>query len=144
MRGYDFSPMFRSVVGFDRLNRMLETALEAEEGGYPPYNIERTAEDSYRITMAVAGFTPDDVEVVSKENTLTISGKAKPEDEKVAKNYLYRGIASRAFERRFQLADHIKVGEAAMKNGLLSIDLVREVPEEAKPRLIQVKAETSH
>lgn len=144
MRGYDFSPMFRSVVGFDRLNQMLETALEAEEGGYPPYNIERTAEDSYRITMAVAGFTPDDVEVVSKENTLTICGKAKPEDEKGAKNYLYRGIASRAFERRFQLADHIKVGEAVMKNGLLSIDLVREVPEAAKPRLIQVKADTAH
>jgi molecular chaperone IbpA len=144
MRTYDFSPMFRSVVGFDRLNRMLETALEAnEEGSYPPYNIERIGDDSYRITMAVAGFTPDDLEVVAKESTLTISGRARTEEEK-AKTYLYRGIAARAFERRFQLADHIKVGEAKLANGLLSVDLTREIPEAAKPRTIQVKTDTTH
>lgn len=144
MRSYDFSPMFRSVVGFDHLNRLLESALEAgEEGGYPPYNIEKIGEDNYRITMAVAGFTPEDLDVVTKENTLTISGRARTEDDK-AKTYLYRGIAARAFERRFQLADHIKVGEAKLVNGLLSVDLTRQVPEAAKPRSIPVKADTTH
>jgi len=144
MRTYDFSPMFRSVVGFDRLNRMMESALEAEEGGYPPYNIEKIGEDNYRITMAVAGFTPQDLEVVAKENTLTIAGRSVPSEEEKAKTYLYRGIAARAFERRFQLADHIKVGEAKLANGLLSVDLTREVPEAAKPRVIQVKDDTTH
>ncbi len=144
MRTYDFSPMFRSVVGFDRLNRMMESALEVEEGGYPPYNIEKSGEDSYRITMAVAGFAPDDIDVVVKENTLTVSGKAKVSEEEKGKTFLYRGIASRAFERRFQLADHIKVGEAKLANGLLSIDLTREVPEASKPRTITVKADTTH
>jgi len=145
MRTYDFSPMFRSVVGFDRLNHMLETALQTEESSYPPYNIEKTGNDSYRITMAVAGFTPADIDVVAKENTLTISGQqqAGSDDEK-ARTYIYRGIANRAFERRFQLADHIKVGDAKLSNGLLSIDLVREVPEAAKPRSIPVKADTTH
>lgn len=138
MRSYDFSPMFRSVVGFDRLNQMLESALTAEEGGYPPYNIEKTGDDSYRITMAVAGFTSADIDVVVKENTLTVTGRARAEEEK-AKSYLYRGIAARAFERRFQLADYIKVGDAELKHGLLAIDLVREVPETAKPRSITVK-----
>lgn len=145
MRSYDFSPMFRSVVGFDRLNRMLETALETEETSYPPYNIEKVGEDAYRITMAVAGFTPQDIDVVAKENTLTISGQAaRAAEEEKARTYLYRGIATRAFERRFQLADHIKVGEARLANGLLSVDLVREVPETAKPRSIPVKTDTSH
>jgi len=144
MRTYDFSPMFRSVVGFDRLNRMMESALEAEEGGYPPYNIEKIGEDNYRITMAVAGFTPQDLEVVAKENTLTIAGRSVPSEEEKAKTYLYRGIAARAFERRFQLADHIKVGEAKLANGLLSVDLTREIPEAAKPRVIQVKDDTTH
>lgn len=145
MRTYDFSPMFRSVVGFDRLNHMLETAMQTEESSYPPYNIEKIGDDSYRITMAVAGFTPKDIEVVAKENTLTISGQQlqNAEDEK-GKTFLYRGIATRAFERRFQLADHIKVGEAQLNNGLLSVDLVREVPEAAKPRSIPVKASTTH
>ncbi len=138
MRSYDFSPMFRSVVGFDRLNQMLESALTAEEGGYPPYNIEKTGDDSYRITMAVAGFTSADIDVVVKENTLTITGRARAEEDK-ARTFLYRGIAARAFERRFQLADYIKVGEAELKHGLLAIDLVREVPETAKPRSITVK-----
>jgi molecular chaperone IbpA len=144
MRTYDFSPMFRSVVGFDRLNRMLESALEVEEGGWPPYNIEKTGDDSYRITMALAGFTPQDIEVVVKEGTLTISGNAARTEEEKAKTYLYRGIATRAFERRFQLADHIKVGEAKLANGLLAIDLTREVPEAAKPKVITVKADTTH
>lgn len=145
MRSYDFSPMFRSVVGFDRLNRMLETALETEETNYPPYNIEKTSDDSYRITMAVAGFTPQDIDVVAKENTLTVSGQAaRAAEEEKAKTFLYRGIATRAFERRFQLADHIKIGEAQLSNGLLSIDLVREVPEAAKPRSIAIKTDTTH
>lgn len=144
MRTYDFSPMFRSVVGFDRLNRMLETALETEESSYPPYNIEKTSEDSYRITMAVAGFTPKDIDVVAKENTLTISGQQQAGEEEKNRTFLYRGIATRAFERRFQLADHIKVGEATLSNGLLSVDLVREVPEAAKPRSIPVKTDTTH
>lgn len=145
MRTYDFSPMFRSVVGFDRLNRMLENALETEESSYPPYNIEKTGEESYRITMAVAGFTPKDIEVVAKENTLTISGQQlQNAEEEKGKTYLYRGIATRAFERRFQLADHIRVGEAKLNNGILAVDLVREVPEAAKPRSIPVKADTTH
>lgn len=144
MRSYDFTPMFRSVVGFDRLNRMLETALETEESSYPPYNIEKTSEDSYRITMAVAGFTPQDIDVVAKENTLTISGQQAKAEEEGNKTFLYRGIATRAFERRFQLADHIKVGDAKLSNGLLSVDLVREVPEAAKPRSIPVKSDTTH
>jgi len=122
----------------------MESALEAEEGGYPPYNIEKIGEDNYRITMAVAGFTPQDLEVVAKENTLTIAGRSVPSEEEKTKTYLYRGIAARAFERRFQLADHIKVGEAKLANGLLSVDLTREVPEAAKPRVIQVKDDTTH
>lgn len=144
MRTYDFSPMFRSVVGFDRLNRMLETALETEESSYPPYNIEKTGDDSYRVTMAVAGFAPEEIDVVAKENTLTISGQQAKSEEEGNKTYLYRGIATRAFERRFQLADHIKVGEAKLSNGLLAIDLVREIPEAAKPRSIPVKSDTTH
>lgn len=144
MRSYDFSPMFRSVVGFDRLNRMLETALETEESSYPPYNIEKTGDDSYRITMAVAGFTPKDIDVVAKENTLTITGAQQAGEDEKSKTFLYRGIATRAFERKFQLADHIKVGEAQLSNGLLSVDLVREVPEAAKPRSIPVKTDTTH
>ncbi len=145
MRTYDFSPMFRSVVGFDRLNHMLESALQNEDTGYPPYNIEKTGDESYRISMAVAGFTPKDIEVVAKENTLTISGQQlQNAEEEKAKTYLYRGIATRAFERRFQLADHIKVGEAKLNNGILSVDLVREVPEAAKPRSIPVKSDTTH
>jgi molecular chaperone IbpA len=140
MRNYDFSPLFRQVVGFDHLNQMLESALNHEDSGYPPYNIEKTGENSYRITMAVAGFTRSDLDVVAKENTLTIMGKqaASANAEDKARTYLHRGIATRAFERRFQLAEHVKVSGASLAHGLLAVDLVREVPEEAKPRSIAI------
>jgi len=134
---YDLSPLFRSTVGFDRLSRVLDAAMQqADTQAYPPYNIEKLGEDTYRITMAVAGFGESDIEMVQQENTLLVKGKAQPEDEKKA--YLHRGIAGRAFEHRFQLADHIKVTGATMENGLLNIELVREVPEAMKPRTIQI------
>lgn len=146
MRSYDLSPLFRSTVGFDRMTRMLESALQADETAlsYPPYNIEKVSDDAYRITMAVAGFGPDEIEVTSQENSLLVSGKAKKEQE--AGQYLYRGIAGRAFERRFQLADHIKVTGASLVNGLLHVDLVREIPEAMKPRTIRIetKADQAH
>jgi molecular chaperone IbpA len=138
MTRYDLSPLFRSTVGFDRLARLMDTATRVDDAAlsYPPYNIEKTGEDSYRVTMAVAGFASDELDLVVHENSLTVTGKAK-EAEKPAE-YLHRGIAARAFERRFQLADHIKVSGAALANGLLSIDLVREVPEQLKPRKIEI------
>ena len=140
MRTYDLSPLFRSTVGFDRLSRLMDSALRGEETApaYPPYNIERTGEDTYRISMAVAGFGEDDIAITVQENALTISGKvAKEEGERT---FLHRGIAGRAFERRFELAEHIKVKEASLRNGLLHVDLVREVPEAAKPRTIKIAA----
>jgi molecular chaperone IbpA len=140
MRNYDFSPLFRSTVGFDRLARLADTASRADEAqpGYPPYNIEKLGEDAYRVTMAVAGFDHDEIDITLNENTLTVVGAAKPEAKPV--QYLHHGIARRAFERRFQLADHIKVKGAALTNGLLDIDLVREVPETLKPRKIAITA----
>lgn len=140
MDRFDFSPLFRSTIGFDRLARLADAAtrVDASSVSYPPYNIETTAENAYRLTMAVAGFSPDDLDVVVKENTLTVTGKARKEDEKT--QYLHRGIARRAFERRFELADHIKVAGASIDNGLLHINLVREVPEEAKPRKVAISA----
>jgi molecular chaperone IbpA len=138
MTSFDFSPLFRSTIGFDRLGRMLDQALVDEGSSYPPYNIERTGEDAYRITMAVAGFGEDEISIVAQENTLSVSGKAKGAEE--TSEFLYRGIAGRAFERRFQLADHIKVVGAQLENGLLHVDLVREVPEAKRPR--QIKIET--
>ena len=138
MTSFDFSPLFRSTIGFDRLGRMLDQALVDEGTSYPPYNIEKTGEDAYRITMAVAGFGEDDISIVAQENTLSVSGKAKTAEEQ--SEFLYRGIAGRAFERRFQLADHIKVSGAQLVNGLLHVDLVREVPEAKRPR--QIKVET--
>jgi len=138
MTSFDFSPLFRSTIGFDRLGRMLDQALVDEGTSYPPYNIEKTGEDAYRITMAVAGFGEDDISIVAQENTLTVAGKAKTAEE--TSEFLYRGIAGRAFERRFQLADHIKVNGAQLVNGLLHVDLVREVPEAKRPR--QIKVET--
>ena len=138
MTNFDFSPLFRSCVGFDRLSRLFDDALVDQDGvNYPPYNIEKTGEHAYRITMAVAGFGEDDINIVTQENTLTVSGKAKPVDEKA--EYLYRGIAGRAFERRFQLADYIKVNGAQLVNGLLHVELVREVPEAKRPRTIKVE-----
>ncbi len=138
MTTFDFSPLFRSTIGFDRLNRLLDQVHLDDGTGYPPYNIEKTGEDAYRITMAVAGFGEEDIEIVAQENLLNVSGKAKPANEKA--QFLYRGIAGRAFERRFQLADFIKVVGAQLVNGLLHIDLVREVPEAKRPRTIKVES----
>lgn len=140
MHTFDFSPLFRSTVGFDRLSRMLESGMLADQAvSYPPYNIVKESDDKYRITMAVAGFGEGDIEIISKDNQLTVSGRiADRQDGNQGLTYLHRGIAERAFERKFQLADHIKVTSAALENGLLAIDLVREVPEEMKPRKIEI------
>ncbi len=142
MRAYDLSPLFRSTVGFDRLSRLLENAMTGDEAAasYPPYNIEKTGEDTYRITMAVAGFGPEDLEITAQQNSLVVTGKAKKEQE--AGQFLYRGIAGRAFERRFQLADYIKVASASLINGLLHVELQREVPEAMKPRTIKIQSAT--
>jgi molecular chaperone IbpA len=138
MDRFDFSPLFRSTIGFDRLARLVDTATRVDSTAlsYPPYNIEKTGDDAYRLTMAVAGFSRDELDITVQENTLVISGKAQGEDE--ANRYLHRGIARRAFERRFSLADHIKVTGASLNNGLLHVDLVREIPEAAKPRTIKI------
>ena len=136
MTTFDFSPLFRTAIGFDRLARLADTALTSEGNGYPPYNIERTGDDSYRLTMAVAGFGPEDVELTVKENTLIVAGKlANPTG---GTDMLYRGIATRAFERRFVLADHIVVDGADLQNGLLHVSLKRVVPEALKPRRIEI------
>jgi molecular chaperone IbpA len=141
MNGFDFSPLFRSTIGFDRLTRLMDTAAQVDTGSaYPPYNIETTGENAYRLTMAVAGFGADDLEITAKEGALVVTGKARKEDED--KHYLHRGIARRAFERRFQLADHIRVAGASLDNGLLHVDLVREVPEALKPRKIEIATGT--
>ena len=143
MRTLDFSPLLRATVGFDRMMNLLDTAARVDEGAlsYPPYNIEKTGEDAYRITMAVAGFGEEDLDVTVKENSLTIkAAKAASEDDKANGKFLYRGVAQRSFERRFDLADHIRVTGAGLENGLLSIDLKREVPEALKPRSIKIEA----
>ena len=138
MDRFDFSPLFRSTIGFDRLTRLVDAASRVDNAAlaYPPYNIEKTGEDAYRLTMAVAGFSPDEIEVTVHENSLLVTGKAKKEEDE--SRYLHRGIARRAFERRFSLADHIKVVGASLTNGMLHVDLVHEVPEEAKPRKIEI------
>ncbi len=137
MRSFDFSPLFRSTVGFDRLTALLDSAGRLDEAvGYPPYNIEKTGPDSYRVTMAVAGFTPEELSVVAEANSLTIRGKSQRDEGQA--QYLHRGIAARTFERKFDLADHIKVTGASLDNGLLAVDLTREVPEALKPRTIQI------
>lgn len=139
MRHYDLSPLYRSTVGFDRLFNLLDSSGGETNGQtYPPYNIERTGENDYRVTMAVAGFGKDDIDIEAKENVLAVKA-GKPEhkaDEK--REMLYQGIAARAFERRFQLADHVQVTGASLENGLLHIDLVRELPEAMKPRKIAI------
>jgi len=135
MNALNLTPLFRTAIGFDRLARLMDNAMSADVS-YPPYNIEKTGEDSYRLTMAVAGFGPDEIEMTVKENTLQISGRAGKEDGK--SEVLYRGIAGRAFERRFVLADHIVVEGAELQNGLLHVALKRVVPEALKPRRIQV------
>ena len=137
MHTFDLSPLFRTSVGFDRLNNLFDAALHIDEApSYPPYNIEKLDEDRYSITTAVAGFSEADVEVLVKDNTLTVTGKIGDAEE--AKSYLYRGIAGRAFNRSFQIADHIKVTGAELDNGLLHIELVREIPEEMRPRRIAI------
>ena len=138
MRAIDYSPLYRSTVGFDRLFSLLDNMSQPDNAqSYPPYNIERTGEDSYRITMAVAGFSEDDISIEAKQNALTITAE-KSEDQNDDREVLFRGIAARSFERRFQLADHVEVRDASMENGLLHIDLVREIPEAMKPKKISI------
>jgi len=138
MRQFDFAPLYRSTVGFDRLFSMLDTLGSGENAqSYPPYNIERTGENAYRITMAVAGFGDSELSIESRENTLTVKGE-KADAEGEGSEFLYRGIAARAFERRFQLAEHVEVKGASLKNGLLHIDLLRVIPEAMKPRRIEI------
>jgi molecular chaperone IbpA len=136
MATLDFTPLFRSTVGFDKLPMLLTHAMQREEAGYPPYNIEKLSEDSYRIVMAVAGFGDDDIDVVTEQNRLTVRGRLK---EKDGKSYLHRGIAARAFERSFDLADFVQVTAATLRDGLLTIDLKRELPDEMKPRKIAIQ-----
>ena len=138
MRTIDLSPLYRSVVGFDRLADLLDSASTEAASGYPPYNIERTAENAYRVEIAVAGFKPEDLNIEVKENLLTVQGRKPANDE--AKRYLHRGLAERNFERRFQLADYVVVEDAQLANGLLSISLKRELPEALKPRRIEIGA----
>ena len=135
MRHTDFTPFYRSAIGFDRLFQMLDAATESDTS-YPPYNIERTGENAYRITMAVAGFTGDELKVEAKESTLTVAGEKKPDTAQ--RTFLHRGIAARNFERRFQLADYVEVASASFENGLLNIELQRNIPERMKPRSVPI------
>lgn len=140
MRTFDYSPFYRATVGFDRVFDLLDSvATQSGTNGYPPYNIEKAGDNAYRIVMAVAGFAEAELSVTQKENELLVTGQAQNSQDD--KQYLYRGIAGRNFERRFQLADHVKVTGAKLANGLLTIELQREIPEEKKPRAIPVEAE---
>ena len=141
MRQYDLAPLYRNTVGFDRLFSMLDQLVSVDSTpSYPPYNIERTGENAYRISMAVAGFGESDLQIESRETVLTVKGDRSEDKAEGDKEVLYRGIAGRAFERRFQLADHVEVKGASLKNGLLHIDLVRVIPEAMKPRKIEIVA----
>jgi molecular chaperone IbpA len=135
MRSYDFAPLWRSTVGFDRLFDLVETAQRAGEDNYPPYNIERLSEDRYQIALAVAGFAPDEISVTAEQNVVTVEGG---KNDKAEREYIYRGISARPFKRQFNLADYVQVKSAAFDNGLLKIELVREVPEAMKPRRIPI------
>ncbi|HHQ4532873.1 TPA: Hsp20 family protein [Aeromonas veronii] len=135
MRSIDFSPLYRSAIGFDRLANLIESAASNGNAGYPPYNIEQLGDNDYRISMAVAGFTQEELELSFQENLLTVKGNKQAD---TGRNYLYQGIAERGFERRFQLADYVRVKGADLKNGLLHIEMVREVPEAMKPRKIEI------
>jgi molecular chaperone IbpA len=135
---FDFSPFYRDTVGFDRVFHMLDSVVSQGSQGYPPYNIEKAGDDTYRIVMAVAGFSEAELNVTQKEEELLVTGKSQPGAEE--KEYLYRGIAAREFERRFQLADHVKVVGAGLANGLLTIELRREIPEEKKARAIRIES----
>jgi molecular chaperone IbpA len=140
MRAFDISPLLRSSIGYENLNRLVEFAgrIDGAESAYPPYNIEKLGEGSYRIQMAVAGFSQSELDITVQENTLIVIGQAQAETEAAERTFLHRGIAKRAFERRFQLADTIKVTGAAYENGLLNIELVREIPEHKKPRKVAI------
>jgi molecular chaperone IbpA len=140
MRHFDLTPLYRSSVGFDRLANVLDQVMAGDVGQttYPPYNIEKTGDNAYRITVAVAGFADDELSIEARDGQLVITGRKSETDEAKQGNFLHRGIATRAFERRFQLADHVRAVEAATENGLLHVDLVREVPEALKPRKIEV------
>ena len=141
MRTIDFSPLYRSVVGFDRLAALLDAAAAGESSGYPPYNIETVGEDAYRIEIAVAGFKPDELNLEVKENVLTVQGKKAANDD--SRRFLHRGLAERNFDRRFQLADYVVVTEANLSDGLLSVSLKREVPEAKKPRRIEIGTQST-
>jgi len=141
MRTIDLTPLYRSVVGFDRLADLLDSASTEAASGYPPYNIERTAENAYRIEIAVAGFKAEDLNIEVKENLLTVQGRKAANDE--AKRYLHRGLAERNFDRRFQLADYVVVEDAQLANGLLAISLKRELPEALKPRRVEIGKATA-
>jgi len=138
MRTFDFTPLYRATVGFDQMADMLDRVMAGDSGqtGYPPYNIEKTADDAYRISVAVAGFSEDELGVEVRENALIISARKAPEDD--TRSFLHRGIATRAFEKRFDLAEHVRVTGATHRDGMLEIDLVREVPETLKPRRIAI------
>lgn len=140
MRSFDFTPLYRSAIGFDRMANLLDNISRTEQSqpGYPPYNIELIGEDQYRITMAVAGFNLSELNIEVNQNNLTISAEKKADDS--GRTYLHQGIAARSFERRFQLADHVQVRSADFENGLLHIELVREIPEAMKPRTIPINA----
>jgi molecular chaperone IbpA len=138
MRTFDLAPLYRSTVGFDRLFSLLDQGVEGAAPGYPPYNIERTGDNEYRVTVAVAGFAEPELSIVAKENTLTIRGEKNAKEAEKRGDVLYQGIAARAFERVFQLADFVQVKGAKLENGLLHVDLVREIPEAKKPRTIPI------
>ncbi|GEC16612.1 Hsp20 family protein [Nitrobacter winogradskyi] len=143
MRTFDLTPFYRSTVGFDRLFNLLDQ-VNGDAPGYPPYNIDRTGDNAYRISVAVSGFAPNELSIVAKENTLTIKGeKVANENGREKSEVLYRGIAARAFERAFQLADYVQVKDASLENGLLHVDLVREIPEAKKPRSIPISTGTA-
>lgn len=145
MRTFDFSPLYRSTIGFDHLSSLLDSVSQREQSqpSYPPYNIELIDKDHYRITMAIAGFVEEEIEIQSERQTLTVKGK-KPQTDEKDRNYLHQGIAGRDFERVFQLADHVKVIGASLENGLLNVNLEREIPEAMKPRKIAVNGKTSN
>tara|TARA_R110000868_G_scaffold107263_4_gene293425 strand:- start:47072 stop:47548 length:477 start_codon:yes stop_codon:yes gene_type:complete len=140
MRTVDFTPLYRSIVGFDRLADMMDSATKIESQGYPPFNIQHVDENEYLIELAVAGFGEADLTVEVQENVLTIAGNIAEKDDGASRHFLHRGIAERAFERRFHLADHVKVADAELLNGLLTVHLVREIPEAAKPRKIAISS----
>jgi molecular chaperone IbpA len=139
MQGKDLSPLYRTLVGFDRINSLIDNAMRLDAApGYPPFNVEQTGDDGFRIELAVAGFAPEELTVEYKENVLVVAGRKTPVEE--ARRFLHRGIAERSFERRFGLADYVRVERAKLENGVLVVDLVRELPEALKPRTIAIDA----